>query len=414
MEEAARRNNAFCVAVTEFISRKRQFQSIRDIVPRLKQHRNIRVIVLWIYGSYEETLRDKINIQNLTGKVWLLSEGQGTELSFLLDPGYLVFDGSIGLQPRNFSDAGFREYGKDLNLGLKKNGSQEWWSKYLPESNCSFDGIRNVNVDHGHVLCSLDLGDLIYSSHVPYILDAVYAVSNAIQIFIQETNCQQHTCNVKRGDVQKLFSRVNFNRLTGKITFDEHGDPPSTAIRIVNSQQGQNTVNFQGPKFGVKRLKQVQVGMWDADEQSKQRLSFQEKVLWNSATGTSFTPRSECVNQRAAGTRKSITSPCSWQCVPCSPGSVTPHNGLSEICSQCSRETYSNEWNTRCIDLSLVNVNYSDSGKAVFFAFAGGGMCTTLSTFAVFYRYWNSPIVKASNRELSLVHLIGISSFMVL
>ena len=224
-------------------------------------------------------------------------------------------------------------------------------------------------------------------------------MSNAIQIFIRETYCQQHTCNVKRRDVQRFFPKVNFNGLTGKITFDQHGDPAATVFHIVNFQQVQ--------KSHVKRLKQVVVGKWDADEQNKKRLSFQEKVLWNSATGTSFTPRSECVDQCAAGTRTSITSPCCWQCVPCLPGSVNPHNG-SEICTQCPKETYSNQENTRCIDLPLVNVKYFDSGGAVLFVFVGGGMFITLFTFAVFYKCWNSPIVKASNRELSLVHLIGI------
>ena len=397
VEEAARRNNAFCVAITEFISRKRPFQSIRDIVARLNQHKNIRVIVLWIYGSYEKPLRDEINIQNLTGKVWLLSEGQGTELSFFLDPGSLILDGSIGLQPRNFSDAGFREYAKDLNL----DGSQEWWSEHWTKSerNCTFNEGSNANGDHEHVPCSRDLDELMYSSYVPYIIDAVHAVANAIQIFLRDANCQQSTCNIKRGHVQKFFPKVNFNGLTGKITFDEHGDPPASVFDIVNFQQVQES--------GVKQLKQVIIGKWEADEQNDRRLSFQKKVLWNSATGTSFTPRSECADQCAAGTKKSITSPCCWQCIPCLPGSVNPHNG-SEICTRCPRETHSNERKTRCIDLPLVNVKYSDSGGAAIFAFAAGGTFFTLFTFAVFYKCWNSPIVKASNRELSLVLLIGI------
>lgn len=290
VEEAARRNNTFCVAITEFISRKRQFQSIRDIVSRLKQHKNVRVVVLWIYGRYEKTLRDEIDIQNLTGKVWLLSEGQNTEVSFFLDSGYSVLDGSIGLQPHNFSDAGFRENAKDLNLDTKKSRSHEWWSEYwvLRERNCSFNEVSNVNVDHEHVPCYRDLGDLIYSSYVPYIIDAVYAVANAIQISIRDTNCQNDTCNVKREDVQRFFPKVNFNGLTGKITFDEHGDPGATVFDIVNFQQVQES--------SVKRLKQVVVGKWEADEQNIKRLSFQDKVLWNSATGTSFTPRSECVD----------------------------------------------------------------------------------------------------------------------
>jgi len=66
---------------------------------------------------------------------------------------------------------------------------------------------------------------------------------------------------VKRRDVQRFFPKVNFNGLTGKITFDQHGDPAATVFHIVNFQQEQ--------KSHVKRLKQVVVGKWDADEQNK-------------------------------------------------------------------------------------------------------------------------------------------------
>ena len=401
VEEAARRNNVFCVALTEFINRKKSLQSIRDIVARLKRHKNVRVIVVWIYGSYEKTLRDEIKIQNLTGKVWLFSEGQGTELNFFLDPGSLVLEGSIGLQPRNFSDAGFREYAKDLNLDTKKNGSPAWWSEYrtLRERNCSFNEGSNGSVDQDHMPCSRDLGELLYSSYVPYIIDAVYAVANAIQIFLRDSNCQQNHCNVKREHVQKFFPKVSFNGLTGKIAFDEHGDPGATVFDIINFQRVQES--------SLKQLKQVVVGKWEVDEQNVRRLSFQNKILWSSTTRSSFTPRSECVEHCAAGTRKLITSPCCWQCIPCLPGSVNRHNG-SEICTPCPKETYANQQKTRCIDLPLINVKYSGLEGAVILAFAGGGIFITSFTFSVFCRRWNSSIVKASNRELSLVLLIGI------
>ena len=53
-------------------------------------------------------------------------------------------------------------------------------------------------------------------------------------------------------------------------------------------------------------------------------------------------------------------------------------------------------------------MKYSGPEGAAIFAFAGSGIFITLFTFTVFCRCWNSPIVKASNRELSLVLLIGI------
>ena len=99
------------------------------------------------------------------------------------------------------------------------------------------------------MLCSCDLGELLYSSYLPYIIDAVYAVANAIQIFLRDSNCHQNHCNVKREDVQRFFPKVNFNGLTGKIAFDEHGDPGATVLDIINLQRVHTNVckfyNFQ-------------------------------------------------------------------------------------------------------------------------------------------------------------------------
>ncbi|KAL9961865.1 hypothetical protein ACROYT_G030897 [Oculina patagonica] len=208
--------------------------------------------------AYEKTLRDEIYMQNLSGRVWFLSEGQDTEVNFFLDPGYLVLDGSIGLPPRNFSDAGFREYVKYLNQANSENRSHGWLGEYwaLRETNCFLNEDSDVNVQQQDAisLCSRDIVELIYTSYVPYIIDAVYAVANAIQIFMQDTKCHQNACNINKQVVQRFLPKVNFIGLTGRIKFDEHGDPAETLFNIVNFRRVQES--------SVKQLKQVVVGKW--------------------------------------------------------------------------------------------------------------------------------------------------------
>ena len=123
---------------------------------------------------------------------------------------------------------------------------------------------------------------------------------------------------------------------------------------------------------------------------------------WNSANDSA--PKSECLDQCPEGTRKSITSPCCWQCVRCPRGTVNTFSG-SENCIECPRGKLSNWARTKCVDLPLINIKYSSFGGIVVLAFLALGVLGTIFSFAVYCRFWNTPIVKASNRTLSLALL---------
>ena len=123
---------------------------------------------------------------------------------------------------------------------------------------------------------------------------------------------------------------------------------------------------------------------------------------WNSAND--IAPKSECLDQCPEGTRKSITSPCCWQCVRCPRGTINTISG-SENCTECPRGKRSNEARTKCVDLPLINMKYSSLGGIVVLAFVALGIAGTFFSFAVYCRFWNTPVVKASNRTLSLALL---------
>ena len=118
-------------------------------------------------------------------------------------------------------------------------------------------------------------------------------------------------------------------------------------------------------------------------------------------------------NNIPPGTRKSFTSPCCWQCLPCLGGTISPSAG-SESCSECPIGTMSNQAKTECVTLPSADISYGSASEIIILTFATLGVVVTLIYLAALYKFWNSPIVKASNRTLSVVLLIVILSLLSL
>ena len=155
----------------------------------------------------------------------------------------------------------------------------------------------------------------------------------------------------------------------------------------------------------------VRKGEWNNSKRNETSLIFHEALNWTTTSGRP--PKSECSERCPPGTRKSFTSPCCWQCLPCLGGTISPSAG-SESCSECPSGTMSNQAKTECVALPSANISYSSASGIVILTFATLGVVVTLLCLAALHKFWNSPIVKASNRELSLVLLLAILSLLSL
>ncbi|XP_078383077.1 extracellular calcium-sensing receptor-like [Oculina patagonica] len=390
IKEAENRNGSFCVAVTEFIIHSTQNSSIRHIVTKLRRQTNINVIILWISGVIVRNFFKEVKRQNLSGRVWIPSD-----IAFTLNEnGFLLSDlsplhGSIAFQPRNFQDKGFKEHMKTLLYNeANKQDLPEWWSDIRKlMRNCSGSNDNGTHKDRLKELCVQDVVNDMYNSYVPYVIDAVYSVAHALDISSQETSLTDNDYNM-----QRLLSKINFVGLTGNILYDQFGDRQSAFYDVLNIQQVQEA--------DAKRFKQVIVGKWDAAE----RLHLNGSIRWNSQDGRF--PKSECLEQCSAGTRKTATSPCCWQCVSCPRGTINSVPG-AHSCMECPRGKRSNEARTACEDLPLANLKYSTVGGIAVLAFGILGIIATLFIFTVMCKFCNTPIVRACNRKLSLA-LLGI------
>jgi len=396
VREAEARNNSYCLAMTKFISYEGRILNIRNIVTTLRRYENIRVVILWLHGTYAKDFFTEVYRQNLTGRVWILSD------VFISDsiPGFSsIFDGSIVVKPHRFSaETEFEERKKALTIKTINQTFPEWSSEIKTLiTNCSASNENANSMEQ----CFHDFVQRMQSSYTPYVIDAVYSMAHALNVLFENATVKDIDYKLKRTmdiNVKKgLLSRVSFVGLTGNVSFDKDGDRQSVLYDIVNFQQVE--------EGHTKRLEQVVVGKWKENEPHAKRLHFSQEIHWNSPTNQP--PKSECLEQCPAGTRKSITSPCCWNCVACPRGTVNPIPGL-ETCIECPRGKKSNEARTHCVDLPRSNLKYSSPGGIAIVVFTVAGMVATLFSFAVTCRFWNTPIVKASNRKFSIVLQISI------
>ena len=400
VSESRSRKNSFCIALTVFVRHESLNLSISNIVRKLKQMDNVKVVILWLYKIYLTKFLAEIQRQNLTGRVWILSDATSTQLV------EGILESSLGFAFHAFSDSGFKEHLKDILVKLGDN-------KSFPERSFSTSEIwkrlKNKKCVHRQIeQCSNDLIMESYSYYVPCTIDAVYATAHALDIFSRNFSFSETKDRVKlqiarSSDVQKLLGRVNFDGLTGKIKFDRFGDRGWAYYDIFSFKKV--------PNGDVESVKMVLIGEWKYSKRNKTRLIFHEALNWTTTSGRP--PKSDCSEQCPPGTRKSFTSPCCWQCLPCLGGTISPSAG-SESCSECPFGTMSNQAKTECVALPSANISYGSASGILILTFATLGVVVTWLCLAALYKFWNSPIVKASNRELSVVLLLAILSLLSL
>ena len=400
--ESTSRKSSFCIALTRFVRHESLNRSISNIVRQLKQMDNVKVVILWLYGNYQSKFLAEVKRQNLTGRVWIFSEAPLT--STLTVEG--ILESSLGFALHEFSDSGFKEYLKDRLVKEKDNRSFPEWNDSTSEI---WKLLRSKKCVHRQIKqCSNDLIKKIYNANVPCIIDAVYAVAHALDIFYRNSSHNETKDRAKLQiansfEVQKLLGRVSFHGLTGKIKFDRFGDRASAYYDIFSFEKVSNG--------DVESIKMVRKGEWNNSKRNETSLIFHEALNWTTTSGRP--PKSECSERCPPGTRKSFTSPCCWQCLPCLGGTISPSTG-SKSCSECPIGTMSNQAKTECVALPSANISYSSASGIVILTFATLGVVVTLLCLAALHKFWNSPIVKASNRELSLVLLLAILSLLSL
>ncbi|CAH2299115.1 vomeronasal type-2 receptor 26-like, partial [Pelobates cultripes] len=122
-------------------------------------------------------------------------------------------------------------------------------------------------------------------------------------------------------------------------------------------------------------------------------------------------PKSQCSENCVPGYRKAPgirTHICCYNCVPCSEGEISNRSD-SETCIKCPDTEWPNKKKKQCFPKLEEFLSYSNDVLAViFFSISSLFIVITVVTLVIFIFYQDTPIVKANNKNLSLILLVSI------
>ncbi|KFQ42806.1 Metabotropic glutamate receptor 7, partial [Nestor notabilis] len=229
---------------------------------------------------------------------------------------------------------------------------------------------------------------------VQFVIDAVYAMAHALH-HMNKDLCADYpgVCpEMEHAGGKKLLKyirSVNFNGSAGTpVMFNKNGDAPG---RYDIFQY--HTTNTSTPGYRL-------VGQWTDDLQ----LNIDE-MQWGK--GVREVPSSVCSLPCKPGERKKMVKgmPCCWHCELCD---GYQYQADEVTCLLCSYSERPNENRTGCRSIPIVKLEWHSPWAVIPVFLAMLGIIATIFVMATFIRYNDTPIVRASGRELSYVLLTGI------
>lgn len=125
--------------------------------------------------------------------------------------------------------------------------------------------------------------------------------------------------------------------------------------------------------------------------------------------GDRSVPESYCSRPCELGQAKIMRAGdhCCWICKTCAPYEYLPDEFS---CQDCGIGRWPIQNKTSCYDLPLQYLRWDSPYSLATLAFACLGIACTLFVIFIFIRYLDTPVVKASGRELSFILLAGTAS----
>lgn len=404
LEREAYDRKTFCIAFSEYFTRSGYKRKIKTIVSKLKAAKNIKVVVLW--SNYEPAKRflTEATAQGLKGRTFLISEAIAVISPDVLKENSVILKGALGIRPYLFTDQPFEEHLKGITVKDTRASANPWWEEFWETHlNCSKDTPCDVQGKVDERAFSK-----IHNAFVPYLTDAIYALANAIDSIykcreptglLENGKCPNTNSIVKPEDTLIYLRNVRFQGITGRIQFTKNGDPFASSYDIVNFQtQGQHYEN-------------VKVGTWTGGTTNKLTIN-STLIKWTDLNGNEY-PVSTCSRSCPPGTKQTVTVSCCWECITCPVGSISTQYS-SANCTQCPRQHMSNSKGTKCLPLPVINIQWTDTTAVICTVLTAVGLFGTCVTFVIFVKNQNTPLVKASNRELSFFLLFAIALCFVL
>lgn len=396
--QISREEGGLCIAQSLKIPNDRKPSDYDKLVKQLLETPQARAVV--VFAVDDNDIRQVLAAVKRADKVghfiWVGSDTWGSKLgliSHLED----VAEGSITILPKRATIEGFDAY--FTSRTLENNRRNVWFAEYWEENfNCklTITGSKKEDTDRkctGQERIGQD-SPYEQDGRVQFVVDAVYAMAHALHNMIKDL-CPGSSGLCPAVDppvgkkLLKYIRNVSFNGSAGTpVMFNKNGDALGR-YDIFQLQMGNRTA----PTYQL-------IGQWTDELQ----LNI-EDMQWSKSMRE--IPPSVCSLPCKMGERKKIAKgmPCCWQCDLCDGYKYL----LDEVtCYRCDFNMRPNRNRTGCDPIPVIKLEWHSPWAVIPVFLAMLGIIATIFVMATFIRYNDTPIVRASGRELSYVLLTGI------
>ncbi|XP_034441511.1 glutamate receptor, metabotropic 6b isoform X1 [Hippoglossus hippoglossus] len=395
--QISREAGGVCIGQSIKIPREPRHGEFDKIIKRLMETSNARGVIIFANEDDIKRVLQAAKIANLTGHfLFVGSDSWGAKSSPIQDQEE-VAEGAVTILPKRASIDGFDQYFSTRSL--ENNRRNIWFAEFWEDDfKCKLTR-PGIKYEPGRRKCTGEeriSQDSQYEQEgkVQFVIDAVYAMAHALHsMHIDLCPGFMGVCEkmdpVEGQMLLQYIHSVSFNGSAGTgVMFNENGDAPG---RYDIFQYQLSNVSNPGYK---------DIGQWT----NQLRLNAEE-MQWSG--GDRKVPESVCSFPCESGERKKMVKgvPCCWHCEFCDGYQYL----LDEFsCDMCPFDMRPFKNRTGCQDTPIIKLEWSSPWAIIPVFLAILGILATTGVIVTFIRFNDTPIVRASGRELSYVLLTGI------
>ncbi|XP_077983546.1 metabotropic glutamate receptor 3-like [Glandiceps talaboti] len=406
LKEARAKN--ICIAKSTVVSASTDRYTYDDIIVALQSTPDARAVILFTRADDTRGILSAATRANLTeGFIWIASDGWGKQETPVKD-NEQVSEGAITLELQTRVVEKFDIYFKKLNPA--RNSRNPWFVEYWEYVHECRVGFNSDNSNNTKPPCpttiELDRIDYVQDSKVQFVIDAVYAMAHAVhnmknKLCPNSTRLCAAMVPVKGSDLYEDILKVNFiDMVNSDVRFDKQGDGLGR-YDIMNYQKDPETGTYSYNK----------VGQWvDVLHMDSDLVKFNPKVSKREDSEDAVTPRvpySQCSFPCEKNEVKKVKGrdSCCWICTTCQPWEYVKDEFT---CVDCGNGSYPLKDLTGCYKIEEDHMHWLEMWSILPAVISAIGFCLTCVIISIFIRHNDTPVVKASGRELSYLLLGGI------
>ncbi|KAJ3602175.1 hypothetical protein NHX12_029934 [Muraenolepis orangiensis] len=376
-----------CIATSAKVSRSMSRWSYETVIRSLQLKSNAKVVILFTRSEDARELLVAANRMNVSF-TWVASDGWGAQES-VVRGSEAVADGAFTIELASYPIPHFNDYFTGLH---PYNNSRNPWFREFWENQfqCSLH-------DLGCGKHSLKEVPFEPESKIMFVVNAVFAMATALHN-MRQALCPNSTnvCEaLKPGNGRKFYKDYIL-----KVKFDAPFRPADTENMVRFDTYGDSLGRYNIFHYHKEGARYVyrKVGYW------AQSLTLDTHLIpWAGHVA----PTSQCSDPCRKNEVKSMQpgDVCCWICIPCQSYQYL-HDEFT--CADCSFGQWPLANLTGCYDLPEEYIRWEDAWAIGPVSISCLGILCTLFIVGLFLKHNETPVVKASGRELSYILLLGV------